>query len=240
MRRDRQFQFSNAEIRTHSVTAEVWGRFVRLREIEMVLSVLGDRRFERALEIGAGNGLQSERLAARCGHLICSDVDQGRWDEARRRGLPDNVSFVVLDATDLSRFPDGSFDLVYSSNVLEHVEHIERCLRETDRVLKPSGLGVHAMPSRFWKSGHTLFRVVRSRMPRIHGVERTNWREFVAFGLSIWLQEFERAGFAVESICGMPFYFGAGGRFQWLVKLGNRLRIPSSYTVFLRPRSASR
>lgn len=47
------------------------------------------------------------------------------------------------DARDLSRFPDGSFDLVYASHVLEHFdyrEEVDRVLSEWYRVLAPGGI----------------------------------------------------------------------------------------------------
>jgi SAM-dependent methyltransferase len=52
-------------------------------------------------------------------------------------------------------FPDGTFDVVFSSNVLEHVREPAALVRETRRVLKRGGIAVHLMPStawRFWTS----------------------------------------------------------------------------------------
>jgi len=48
----------------------------------------------------------------------------------------------VGDARDLSAFPDGTFDEVYASHILEHLDYIDGvldALREWRRVLKPGG-----------------------------------------------------------------------------------------------------
>ncbi len=232
---DRIFQFTVSEIYSRYPTKRDWFRHVRLREFEFLLSVLDNRRFTRALEIGSGDGVQGELLAALCEELICSDVDRKRWDTRQEVRMPKNVSHTILDATDLSRFTDNTFDLVYSSNVLEHVDDVDRCIRETYRVLKPSGIGVHSMPSRYWKLLNTLYHLVKFRSPRIHGAEHTNWDEFIAFGLGVWIEKFENAGFNVDKIYGMPFYYGEGLRWKPLIVLGNRLHLPSSHTLFVKP-----
>ena len=226
----RQFQFDPSEIRRHCIDGRTWHQFVRLREIEIILSLLGDRQFEYALEIGSGDGLQSEKLARRSSRVICSDIDRRRWESRSERNMPSNVSHVIVDAEDLSSFSDNSFDLVYSSNVLEHIVEIDRCLDEIYRVLKPSGIGVHSMPSRHWKVFNSLYRISRLRMPKVHGVERTNLKEYFEFGLSCWSKKLNRAGFKVEDIFGMPFYLGASGRWSSVIVVGNRLRLPSSFT----------
>ncbi|MDE0146826.1 MAG: methyltransferase domain-containing protein [Rhodospirillaceae bacterium] len=231
-----QFQFATQEIRKHCIDRQTWHQFVRLAEIEIILSILGDRKFKCALEIGAGDGLQSEKLALRCGQMICSDIDRRRWDKRQERSIPSNISHVLLNATDLSSFPDDSFDLVYSSNVLEHVKEIDLCLGEIHRVMKPTGVGVHSMPSRHWKFFNSLFRLSRLRLPKVHGVERTNFGEFVEFGLTRWLERLERSGFEIEEILGMPFYHGDQGRCSSVIVAGNRLRLPSSFTFILRPK----
>ena len=51
--------------------------------------------------------------------------------------LPSNFSFVIGDARDLSRYPDQSFDLVFSNSVIGHVgDFLEqrRMAREIQRV----------------------------------------------------------------------------------------------------------
>ena len=61
-----------------------------------------------------------------------------------------NVSFEVNHATDLRRFDDASFDLVYSMIVLQHVpdrEAIESYVGEFSRILRPGGLAVFQLPS---------------------------------------------------------------------------------------------
>lgn len=50
-------------------------------------------------------------------------------------------------------FADHSFDVVFSSNVLEHIRQIEPFQRELHRILTPEGRAVHIVPNfgwRFW------------------------------------------------------------------------------------------
>jgi len=51
------------------------------------------------------------------------------------------VRFKNMDATKLN-FPDGSFDIVISSAVWEHIEDVRAATREVNRVLAPGGIAV--------------------------------------------------------------------------------------------------
>lgn len=56
-------------------------------------------------------------------------------------------------------FPDETFDLVYSSNVLEHVQDPARVLSESVRVLKPGGYLFFTYPNycSFWEGHYGMF-----------------------------------------------------------------------------------
>src|SRR4051812_40039680 len=100
------------------------------------------RRFDRALEIGAGTGYFSLNLARAglIGELTCTDISQGMLDElagtAQRLGV--QVETVCTDAEQLP-FPDDSFDLVFGHAILHHIPDLETAFSEFRRVLRPGG-----------------------------------------------------------------------------------------------------
>lgn len=68
-----------------------------------------------------------------------------RWDDlvpALERHYQARVRFQQASIEKLP-FPDGTFDLVASSAVLEHVRNLEAMARETARVLRPGGWARH-------------------------------------------------------------------------------------------------
>lgn len=86
------------------------------------------------LEIGAGWCDFANNVAGR--RVVAMDIDA-----VVERSAADGVEAVVGDCTDLSRFPDHSFDVVFASNLLEHLERSQakKLLAEARRVLRPSG-----------------------------------------------------------------------------------------------------
>ena len=47
-------------------------------------------------------------------------------------------ALVKMDITDI-RYPDNTFDVIYCSHVLEHVQDDRKAMAEFYRVLKPGG-----------------------------------------------------------------------------------------------------
>jgi SAM-dependent methyltransferase len=90
---------------------------------------------ERALDLGCGDGRLTAELDA--GELTAADVSPVALERARRR-LPD-ARIVELEPDTALPFDDGSFELVYCKQVLEHVEHPRELLAEVARVLAPGG-----------------------------------------------------------------------------------------------------
>jgi SAM-dependent methyltransferase len=95
------------------------------------------------LDLGAGAGIVDEMsvrgLAARvCGVDLDPRVVENPWlDEGR-----------VADAAALP-YSDATFDVVFSDNVLEHLEDPETVFREIARVLRPGGVFLFKTPNRW-------------------------------------------------------------------------------------------
>ena len=97
----------------------------------------------RILEIGGGTGFQAKLLSEHGYDVASIDVPQSNYAEER--------VFPVIDYDGATiPFPDDSFDVVFSSNVLEHIRDRVRLYLEMDRVLGPSGFCLHAMPTGTW------------------------------------------------------------------------------------------
>lgn len=125
-----------------------WLHGYRTREIALIFGRCPDGLFAEGLELGAGDGFQSGLLARYVRHLVSTDINPAIL------GLPahDGVEFQALDAEDVGdHFPPGSFDLVFSSNLLEHLPSPEQALAGVCRVLKDDGVTIHIVPSPFWK-----------------------------------------------------------------------------------------
>lgn len=75
---------------------------------------------ERVLDIGAGIGAVARAVAERSGaEVVALELVREKVQEARRRFRHDRVRYVHGDATE--SLPDGPFDVVLLSNVLEHL-----------------------------------------------------------------------------------------------------------------------
>jgi len=101
------------------------------------------------LDIGAGTGHQASLLKSKGYQVIAVDLPAS--DYAAERVFP------VLDY-DGSVLPvaDGSIDVIFSSNVLEHVKEIHDLLYECRRVLADGGIAVHILPTPAWRWWTTL------------------------------------------------------------------------------------
>ncbi len=109
-----------------------------------MLGEMGGIRKGLCIDIGCGPGSLEVELAKRSEFTIVGlDIDpdmkplfEKRMREAR---LQDRVSFVAGDAQQLP-FPDDHADVIVSRGTLTFIPDIGRCLREVDRVLKPTGV----------------------------------------------------------------------------------------------------
>jgi ubiquinone/menaquinone biosynthesis C-methylase UbiE len=100
---------------------------------------------ERVLDIGCGAG-DFTSIAAHAGaEPIGVDVAQAAVARARNR-FP-KLDFQLVPIHQPLPFEDGSFDVVWASEVIEHVADTGRWLSEVRRVLAPSGRLLITTPS---------------------------------------------------------------------------------------------
>jgi ubiquinone/menaquinone biosynthesis C-methylase UbiE len=102
----------------------------------------------KVLDIGGGTGYQASLIAEKGCKVLSIDLPNS--GAAYTQFFP--VQFY--DGINLPGSPE-SFDLIFSSNVLEHVKNLPRLLQEMHRVLRRGCLAIHILPSsawRFWTS----------------------------------------------------------------------------------------
>ena len=121
---------------------------LRLCELEGLLSLASEMRSQRGtliiLEIGAGAGWQAKKMAEAGYAVEAIDIQNSNFLEKRIWPITN------YDGRHIP-FPDHHFDIVFSSNVLEVIPHLEEFHAEMQRVLKPDGVAVHIVPSGSWR-----------------------------------------------------------------------------------------
>jgi SAM-dependent methyltransferase len=120
----------------------VW-RAGQERRLQMILDVAGKRIKGLVLENGCGVGMYVEHMAPYGGKIVGLEYDFERAAEAGSR------SKRTLNAAGESLpLPSGTFDLILSHEVLEHVQDDTQAVREMVRVLRPGGRIVLFVPNR--------------------------------------------------------------------------------------------
>ncbi len=94
-----------------------------------------------AMEYGCGTGLVGAALAPRLGRLLACDVSPGMLSvlekKAKAAGL-DQLQTRVLDLTSEPP-PEETFDLIFSSMTMHHIEDVAPLVRTFRCMLKPGG-----------------------------------------------------------------------------------------------------
>src|SRR5689334_16284797 len=118
-------------------------------------------RGKETLEVGCGLGYFSQRLHDRGAKLIACDIGPGLVQRTRER-----VGCLALeaDALDLERhFGAHRFDLVLSSECIEHTPSPRRALEQMAAVLKPGGFLALSTPNILWSPIVKLATALRLR-----------------------------------------------------------------------------
>jgi len=153
---------SNDEIRTHY---EVLGHRggLGLEFIHKVLSLAGDLKGLRVLDVGCGGGALLNEIATHqndC-ELYGVDFSISRLGKASRLLDVDTV-FLEADVQETIPFPEGFFDRIFCTETLEHLKYPDRCLYEIIRLLKPEGRLILTLPN---ATGFAPFHLLAPLIP---------------------------------------------------------------------------
>ena len=118
------------------------------RRLSIVFEELlhGDLRGLRTLDLGCGTGWFSYWAVQRGALVISTDISPSLVDTTRRRAQ----SLVAVGDGARLPFASNSFDLVITSEMIEHLEHPALGLEEINRILVPGGRVVLTTPNRRW------------------------------------------------------------------------------------------
>jgi len=94
------------------------------------------------LDLGCGEGY--------IGNMLFNKIDVGL--DVIREGLEKAKKFPVYEKVILADarkmpFKDGSFDVIFSNSVIEHIKGIDHVLSEVSRILSSQGLFIFTVPS---------------------------------------------------------------------------------------------
>jgi SAM-dependent methyltransferase len=100
-----------------------------------------DFKGKRVLEVGLGQGADSEQLIRRGAIWSGLDLSSESLSRVSARLRLRKLSFERLERGSALRmpFPDSSFDIVFSHGVLHHIPDVQAAQKEIARVLKPGG-----------------------------------------------------------------------------------------------------
>ncbi len=106
----------------------------------------------RVLEIGSGSGGRSVAVALRGARVYGIEPSKAgvRASEIRARRYPGLQARFQVGIGEQIPFPRESFDLVFSTDVLQHVQVLPQVVAESYRVLRPGGRCYHEAPNNLY------------------------------------------------------------------------------------------
>jgi 2-polyprenyl-6-hydroxyphenyl methylase/3-demethylubiquinone-9 3-methyltransferase len=159
--------------------------------------LLGELRAgDRVLDLGCGDGVFAEVLVEGGTSVVAVDVADAALRRARRRVPQLEARLAPID--DHLPLEDNTFELVWASEVIEHIADTARWLSEVRRVLAPGGRLLLTTPS------HGRLLVA------LHGVERfseplgDHLHLYTRSSLSGVLREFGFDPVSVSAVGGSP------------------------------------
>jgi ubiquinone/menaquinone biosynthesis C-methylase UbiE len=117
------------------------GQVIDHLEKSALAKSLAGKKYERALDVGIGNGRLLPIYAPHVAHVTGMDISSEQLEHASEAAKKLGIPFDTLLCQEASRIEiaDESFDLIICSRVLQHVFNWRESVAEFARILKPGG-----------------------------------------------------------------------------------------------------
>jgi len=151
---------------------------------------------DRALDLGSGDGAFTAVLAEAGAHPVGVEIAEAALARARSRNPELDFRFAPIDGP--LPLEDNSFDLVWSSEVIEHVADTARWLSEVRRVLAPGGRLLLTTPA------HGRLRVALGGVERFSEPLGDHLHLYTRASLRRLLEDFDFGEISVRPVAGAP------------------------------------
>jgi len=192
---------------------------IRKYELEAVIDLFPEGA--KVLEVGAGSGWQAAVLQSKGFDVSAIDLADSAYKEFQ--------SYPVVDYDGKKiPFDDGVFDVVFSSNVLEHIPHVREFQAEIHRVLKPQGgRAVHLLPSSSWRFWSSVTHVLRRlTVPKPHGEHAGDFlSEMYYFSRRWWAEVFRGTGWELLLTRSNGLFYTGASIMDSRISIRNRHRL---------------
>ncbi|MDQ3008756.1 MAG: class I SAM-dependent methyltransferase [bacterium] len=167
----------------------------------------------KVLDAGCGTGWFSQVAAQKKAKVTSLDIGENLLKEVAKKCKTKCVVGSIMELP----FADNTFDVVISSEVIEHVTDPVKGISECVRVTKPGGLIIMTTPNRFWHWSLSVAHFFGVR--RYDGLE--NWLSYSDFSIA-----FTRAGGEIEKQQGIHLFPFVVPFLNPILDLTHHFRVP--------------
>ena len=207
----------------------------RLFELETALQVseLNYNKQYNILDFGFGDGFQANYFKNKKFNVSAIDVEKKKY-------LTNNdINFLIYDGKKIP-FQKNTFDIIFSSNVLEHVPNLDEIQAELFRVLKDNGICIHILPSPSWRFWTIMSSLAKYWYidPRPHGEITSNcFKELIFFSKTVWIKNFKKNNFQIKKVLKTNLFYTGNNLFGLKIKMFYRIFLAkilgSSCNIFI-------
>jgi len=121
-------------------------KYIQRIRFKAILKLMGDKIYDKLLEIGTGSGIFLPELSRHSQNLYAIDIHDKM--EAVEKLCKATSIDVKIDRCPIENTPyqDEMFDIIIAVSVLEFVGELNKALSEIRRLLKPNGIFLTICP----------------------------------------------------------------------------------------------